>query len=69
MSGKKTIFIIIAVTVIALILTWFWLQQVIVKYDLDRAMNTSNQLISSIKGTSSYLHITWLNFSRKEAGT
>lgn len=49
MSGKKTIFIIIAFTIIALILTWFWLQHVIVKYDIDRAIDTTNQLMTSIE--------------------
>lgn len=49
MSGKKTIFIIIVFTVIALILTWIWLQYVIEKFDIDRAINTGNQMITSIK--------------------
>lgn len=58
MSGKKTIIIIIAFTIIALILTWFWLQQVIEKYDIDRALSTSNQIISSVERTGSWFNIT-----------
>jgi hypothetical protein len=38
MKGKTIIMIILAVTVIAIILTWFWLQDVITEYDLERAM-------------------------------
>lgn len=34
-KGKTVISIIMAVTVIGVILTWFWLQDVITEYDLD----------------------------------
>ena len=37
MKGKTVIMIIIAVTLIGIILTWFWLQDVITEYDLERA--------------------------------
>lgn len=57
MSGKKTIFIIIIFTIVALILTWFWLQNIIDKYDIDRAIDTSNQLMTEVKGIKN-----WLNF-------
>lgn len=38
MKGRKVVFIVIITTIISLILTWMWLQHVIVEYDLDRAM-------------------------------
>lgn len=57
MSGKKTIFIIIAVTIIALILTWLWLQNVIEKYDIDRAIDTTNHLITRMESVK-----TWFNY-------
>lgn len=50
MSGKKIIFIVITFTIIALILTWFFLEYIINEYDLDRAANTTNVFLSSIKG-------------------
>lgn len=37
MKGKTVIIIIIAVTLIGIALTWFWLQDVIVEYDLERS--------------------------------
>lgn len=58
MSGKKTIIIIIAFTIIALILTWFWLQHVIVKYDIDKATDATNQLMSGITSTINRFNIT-----------
>ncbi|MDO6449439.1 hypothetical protein [Oceanobacillus profundus] len=46
MKGTKVVFIIIITTIISLILTWLWLQDIIVDYDLDRAMmNSVNALI------------------------
>jgi len=50
MTGKKIVFIVIIFTVIVLLLTWFYLEYIIVEYDLDRAMNATNTFISSIKG-------------------
>lgn len=47
MSGKKTIIIILVFTVIALILTWLWLQYAIEKYDIDRAIGTNHSLTYS----------------------
>lgn len=49
MSGKKTIFIVLAFTIITLIFTWFFLEFIIEKYDIDRAMNTQNILSSILK--------------------
>ena len=57
MSRKKTIFIIIAVTIIALILTWLWLQNVIEKYDIDRAIDSTNQMLTRMENMKS-----WFNF-------
>lgn len=37
MKGKTVISIILGVTIIGIILTWFWLQDVITEYDLERA--------------------------------
>lgn len=51
MTGKKTVFIIIAFTIIVLILAWFWLQHIVEKYDIDRAMDTTNILISHVKSS------------------
>lgn len=58
MTGKKIVFIVIIFTIIALILTWFYLEYIIVEYDLDRAMNTTNTFMSSIKGTLTSLGTT-----------
>lgn len=40
MKGKRIVFIVLITTVFCLILTWFWLQDIIVEYDLDRAMGS-----------------------------
>jgi len=37
-KGKTVIIIIMAVTIIGVILTWFWLQDVIHEYDLDTSL-------------------------------
>jgi len=37
-KGKTVIMIIMAVTIIGVILTWFWLQDVIHEYDLDTSL-------------------------------
>lgn len=37
MTGKQVVILIIGLLIICLILIWFWLQHVIVKYDLDVA--------------------------------
>ncbi|MGJ9460038.1 hypothetical protein [Oceanobacillus sp. CF4.6] len=36
MNGKAVILIIIIGTLVALLLTWFWMQNVIEDYDVDR---------------------------------
>ncbi|WP_181917167.1 hypothetical protein [Virgibacillus dokdonensis] len=36
MKGKLAVFAIIIFTIIVLILCWFWLQDVIIDYDLKR---------------------------------
>lgn len=38
MKGKLAVFAVILFTIAVLILCWFWLQNVIEDYDLDRAM-------------------------------
>ncbi len=48
LKGKVAIFIIIAFTIIALIITWFWLQDVITEYDLDTSQpSESNEWSTS----------------------
>lgn len=37
MKGKLAVFIILMLTIAALILCWVWLQDVITDYDIDRA--------------------------------
>ncbi|WP_404458479.1 hypothetical protein [Oceanobacillus kapialis] len=38
MRGKTAVFVLILVTIIAMIICWLWLQDVIVEYDLERAL-------------------------------
>ncbi|MCC2251824.1 MAG: hypothetical protein ACQEWU_14280 [Bacillota bacterium] len=38
MKGRMIVFLLIIITLIALVLCWYWLQDVIVDYDLERAM-------------------------------
>lgn len=48
MTGKKTVFIIIAFTVVILILAWFWLQHVIEEYDIDRAQDSAQHIFEYV---------------------
>lgn len=48
MSGKKLIFTILALTIISIIIVWFVLQDVIVKYDIDRALDSSSFILNNI---------------------
>lgn len=43
-NGKTVISIIIAVTIIGIILTWFWLQDVIQEYDLDTSLQAEHTI-------------------------
>jgi len=43
MQGKKMVLLIILVCVVAMVLVYFWLQDVITKYDLDRALIFINE--------------------------
>jgi HAMP domain-containing protein len=45
MKEKFTIFIVLLFTIIVLVIAWFWLENVIEEYDIDRAMmeNTITQ--------------------------
>lgn len=45
MSGKKIIFTIIVITVVAIIATWIYGQKVINDLDLDRGMDTPSTAI------------------------
>lgn len=38
MQGKKMVMLILFVCIVAIILVYFWLQDVITEYDLDRAL-------------------------------
>ncbi|CDQ40864.1 hypothetical protein [Virgibacillus salexigens] len=46
MKGRTIVFILIIVTLIALALCWFWLQEVIVDYDLEKALHQSPERIN-----------------------
>lgn len=35
MTGKKVVFLIIAFSIIILVIAWFWLQHVIIDFNLD----------------------------------
>ena len=54
MAGKKVVIFIIAIVIICIILVWIWLQDVIIKYDLDTAMYSANIIINNI--TETILH-------------
>lgn len=41
MKGKLAVLIIFIVIIIALVATWFWLQHIIVEYDIQRALSSS----------------------------
>lgn len=49
MVGKAAVFIVIAVIIIALILTWVYLQHVIEEYDVDRAINDATYVLHYLK--------------------
>ena len=53
MTGKKMVLIIVGLTIIALILVWFWMEDVIVKHDIDRAIDTSTYIVGTIMNTLS----------------
>lgn len=44
MKGKVAVIIIIAFTVIVLVIAWFWVQHLIVEYDLERPTSIINGL-------------------------
>lgn len=51
MGGKVAVITIIIVIIIALILTWLYLQHVIDTYDLDRALNEATSILHTLKLT------------------
>lgn len=43
LQGKKMVILIILICVVSLVLVYFWLQDVITEYDLDRALSLMNE--------------------------
>lgn len=48
MGGKKLVFVVIAISIISVIIVWFVLQDVIVKYDIDRALDSGSFILNNI---------------------
>lgn len=49
MKGKLTVLLLLAFTIIVLIIGWFWLQDLIVKYDIDRAMAINELIYTTVE--------------------
>lgn len=47
MQGKLLVLSIIVICIVAIILVYFWLQDVITEYDLDRALSIVDDKVSS----------------------
>lgn len=46
MGGKKVVLLIIGLSIICIILVWFLLQDVITRFDLERALDSSSHLLN-----------------------
>lgn len=47
MGGKKIVLLIIGLSIICIIIVWFLLQDVITKYDLERALGSSTLTLNN----------------------